>query len=148
MITECLHQLFAPYALHYGRPRVVNESVEESIIRLCPTSQHDRASATTSGVIDFLTAEGIAIGRFWVRNFVQRQRQRLCLQTARGLEKDQHDVLPDDIKQYFQTLSVQIRSIPAAFMWNADEMRVRCTKNISATNCRRDQYRTWIRDHP
>jgi hypothetical protein len=56
---------------------------------------------------------------------VQRQ-NRLCLQTAKVFDKDQLDVSPDDINQYFETLSVQIRSISSIFVWNADETRVGC----------------------
>jgi hypothetical protein len=62
---------------------------------------------------------------------VQRQKQRLCLQTAKIFEKDWHDVSPDDIKQYIETLSVQIKSIPSAFVWNTDETRVGCSNKTS-----------------
>jgi hypothetical protein len=92
------------------------------------THQHDRLPAMMSDFIDFLSAEGVTVDRFWVQNFVQRRKQRLCLQMAKVLEEAWHDVSPDDIKQYFETLSVQIRSIPSKFLWNADETRVRCPK--------------------
>jgi hypothetical protein len=55
-------------------------------------------------------------------------KQQLCLRTANVLDKDRHDVSPDDIKQYSETPSVPIRSIPPAFVWNADETRVGCPK--------------------
>jgi hypothetical protein len=50
---------------------------------------------------------------------------------AKVLEKDRHDMSPDDIKQYFETLKAQIRSIPSAFVWNADEMRFGCPRKTS-----------------
>jgi hypothetical protein len=59
-------------------------------------------------------------------------KQQLCLQTIKALEKDQHDVSPNDIKQYFEILSAQIKSILFAFVWNADETRVRCPKKTSS----------------
>jgi hypothetical protein len=55
----------------------------------------------------------------------------LCLQTAKVLESDLYGVSPDDIKQYFENLSVQIRSIPSTFVWNADERRVEFPKETS-----------------
>jgi hypothetical protein len=33
--------------------------------------------------------------------------------------------------KYFETLSIQIRSIPSTFAWNADETRVGCSKKTS-----------------
>jgi hypothetical protein len=56
MIAKYLHQLAAPYTLHPGRPRFVNESLEVSMVRFCLTRQHDRAPATMSVIIDFLSA--------------------------------------------------------------------------------------------
>jgi hypothetical protein len=47
---------------------------------------------------------------------------------AKVLEKDWHDVSLHDVKQYFETLSLQIRSIPSGFAWNADEPMVGCSK--------------------
>jgi hypothetical protein len=44
--------------------------------------QHEIVLATMFDVIDFLSAQGVTVDRFWVRNFVQRQKQRLCLQMA------------------------------------------------------------------
>jgi hypothetical protein len=50
---------------------------------------------------------------------------------AKVLEKDRHDVLPDSVKQYVDTLSFEIRSIRSAFVWNANEARVGCPKKIA-----------------
>jgi hypothetical protein len=55
----------------------------------------------------------------------------LSLQTAKVLEKDRYDMSPDDIKQYFETLSVQIWSILFAFVWDVDDTRVRYPKKTS-----------------
>jgi hypothetical protein len=62
---------------------------------------------------------------------VQGQKQWLPLQVAKVLEKDPQDVSPDNIKQYFETLSVKIKSIPSVFVWNGDEARVGCPKKTS-----------------
>jgi hypothetical protein len=131
MIVEYRPQFSAAQALHSGPPRLVNESLKESVVRFCLTRQHDRAPATVSGVIDFLSAQGVTVDRFWVRNFVQREKQQLCHQTARVLEKDRGNVSPDDIKQYFETLSVHIRLITSAFVWSAGETRDGCPKKAS-----------------
>jgi hypothetical protein len=46
-------------------------------------------------------------------------------------EENRHDVSPDDVKQYFETLSIPVRSIRSAFVWNKDETRVKCPKETS-----------------
>jgi hypothetical protein len=131
MISEHLHQLSAACTLHPGRPRLVSEEVEEEVVRFCLKTQHDRTPATFVDVIDFLQAKGVTVDRFWVRHFVQRQQKRLCIQKAKLLEKDRHDVSPDDVKRYFDILAGQITSIPSAFVWNADETRVGSPKQTA-----------------
>jgi hypothetical protein len=132
MMAEYIHGLSAPDGLHPGRPRLVHETLEEEVVRFCLTRQHERAPATFTDVIDFLKTKGVAVDRFWVRHFVQRQQERLCAQKAKILDKERHDVSPDDVRRYFQTLDGQLKSIPSAFVWNADETRVGCPKKSSA----------------
>jgi hypothetical protein len=124
VIPECLHQLSAPHTLHPDTLRFVHESLEDDVVRFCVISQHDRAPATVADVIAFLSAQGATVERFSVRKNWQRQNGRLRLQTAKILEKDRRDVSRDDIKEYFETLSNQIRSIASAFIWNTDEASV------------------------
>jgi hypothetical protein len=73
IIAGYLHQLSAPYALHSCRPRLVNENLEESMVRFCFTRQHNRAPPTISDVIDFQRVQKVTVGRFWIQNFAQRQ---------------------------------------------------------------------------
>jgi hypothetical protein len=55
----------------------------------------------------------------------------LCFQKARVLEKDRHDVSPDEVRSYFDTVAGQLKAIPLPFVWNVDETRVRCPKRIA-----------------
>jgi hypothetical protein len=64
MIAEDLHPLCAPHTLHPGQPRFVNASLEESVVQFCLSRQHDRAPAMMSEIIDFLSAQGVAVDRF------------------------------------------------------------------------------------
>jgi hypothetical protein len=49
----------------------------------------------------------------------------------RSSKKNPHDVLPDDIKPYLENLNGQFKSVPLAFVWNADETRVGCLKKTT-----------------
>jgi hypothetical protein len=55
----------------------------------------------------------------------------LAVQRAKYLEKDHHDVSADDIRVYFESICAQFTSIPSAFFWNADEIRVGSAKQMS-----------------
>jgi hypothetical protein len=50
---------FRPHTLRPGRPRLVKESLDESVAQFCLTRQHDRAPAAMSGIIDFLSTQGV-----------------------------------------------------------------------------------------
>jgi hypothetical protein len=67
MMNEYLHQLSAPNAFDPGRPRLVHDALEEGVVRLWLTRQHDRAPATFSDVTDLLTGK---------RNACASRRQR------------------------------------------------------------------------
>jgi hypothetical protein len=49
---------------------------------------------------------------------------------VRVLEKDRHDVSPDEVRSYFDTVAGQLKAIPSPFVWNVDEMKVGCPKRI------------------
>jgi hypothetical protein len=55
----------------------------------------------------------------------------LPLQKPKVLDKDRYNVSRDDIRQCFETLSLQTKLLPSRFVWNADETRVRCPKQTS-----------------
>jgi hypothetical protein len=131
IIQEYLHQLSAPCALYPGRQRLVHEALEEEVVRLCLNRQHERVFVTFSDVIDFLNSKCIAVDRFWVRHFVQRQKERLCVQKTTMLEKDRHNVSLDDMKRNFETLAGQVKSNPSRSVWSADQMKVGCQKKAS-----------------
>jgi hypothetical protein len=82
-------------------------------------------------MINLLAVPDVNVDRFWVRNFVMRPKEQLCFQKARVLEKDRHDVSPDEVRSYFDTVAGQLKAIPSPFMWNLDETRVRCPKRIA-----------------
>jgi transposase len=104
MIYEYLHQLSFSYALHTGRPRLVSEDLEAELVRFCLTHQHDKAPVTVSDMINLLTVQDVSIDRFSARNFVMRHKEQLCFQKAR-VEKNQHDVSPDEVRSYFDTVA-------------------------------------------
>jgi hypothetical protein len=128
MIHEDVHPLSAPCALHLGRHRLVHEALDEEVVYFGLTRQDERAPATFPDISDFLNSKGVAVDRFWVRSFLPRQRERLCVQKTTMPEKDRQNVSPDDIKRCFETLARQVKSIPSVFLWRADEMRVGCPK--------------------
>jgi hypothetical protein len=60
-----------------------------------------------------------------------RHKEQLCFQKAQVLEKARHDVSPDEVRSYFDTVAGQLKAIPSSFVWNMDETRVRCPKRIT-----------------
>jgi hypothetical protein len=66
-----------------------------------------------------------------IRNYVMRHQEQLCFQKATVLEKDQHDVSPDEIKRYLDTVGDQVKSIPLPFLWTVNETRAGCPKKIA-----------------
>jgi hypothetical protein len=76
---EPLHQFSAPRARCFGRLRPIHEVLEVEVVRLCLSRQHDKALATVSGVIDFLSLKETNINRFLVQNFVQREKSESFL---------------------------------------------------------------------
>jgi hypothetical protein len=82
-------------------------------------------------MINLLAVQDVSVDRFWVRNFVLRHNEQLCFQKARILENDRHDVSPDEVKSYFDTVAGQLKAISSPFVWNVDETRVGCPKRIA-----------------
>jgi hypothetical protein len=58
-------------------------------------------------------------------------KEQLCFRKARVLEKDRHDVSPDEIRNYFDTVAGQFKAIPSPFVRNVDETRVGCPKMVA-----------------
>jgi hypothetical protein len=131
MICEYLHQLSSSHALHPGRPQLVSEDLEAELVGFCLTRQHDKAHVTVSDMSNILAVQDVNVDRFWVRNFVMRHKEQLYFQKARVLEKDRHDVSPDEVRSYFDTVAGQLKTIPSPFVWNVDETRVECPKRIA-----------------
>jgi hypothetical protein len=82
-------------------------------------------------MMNLLAVQDVSVDRLWVRNFVMRHKEQLCFQRARVLEKDRHDVSPDEVRSYFDTVAGQLEAIPSPFMWNVDETTVGWPKKIA-----------------
>jgi hypothetical protein len=82
-------------------------------------------------MINLLAFQDVNVDRFWVRNFVMRHKEQLCFQKARVLEKDRHDVSPDEVRSYFDAVAGQLKAIPSPFVWNVDKTRVGCPKRVA-----------------
>jgi hypothetical protein len=76
--------VFGPARSTSRQARLVHEALEVEMARFCLSRQHDRAPVTVFDIIDFLTLKGASVDRFWVRNFVQRQKEQLCFQISNG----------------------------------------------------------------
>jgi hypothetical protein len=55
---------------------------------------------------------------------VERNEAVLSFQKERFLEKERHKVSEEDIKRYFETLTIYLQKVPSRFTWNADQTRV------------------------
>jgi hypothetical protein len=77
--------------------------------------------------MNLLAVQGVNVDRFWVMRHTEQQ----CFQKARVLEKDRHDISPDEVRSYFDTVAGQRKAIPSPFVWNMDETRVGCPQRIA-----------------
>jgi hypothetical protein len=68
-------------------------------------------------MINLLAVQDVNVDRFWARNFVMRHKEQLSFQKARVLEKDGHDVSPDEVRSYFDTVAGQLKAIRSPFVW-------------------------------
>jgi hypothetical protein len=82
-------------------------------------------------MIHLLAVQDVIGDRFWVRNSDMRYKKQTCFQRARVLGKDRHDVSPDEVRSYFDTMACQLKVIPSLFVRNMDETRVGCPKRIT-----------------
>jgi hypothetical protein len=82
-------------------------------------------------MINLLAVQNVSVDKFWVRNFVMRHKEQLGFQKARSLENDRHNVSPDEVRSYFDTVAGQVKEVPSSFVWNMDETRVGCPKRIA-----------------
>jgi hypothetical protein len=74
--------------------------------------------------IDFMAQNGTQINRFWINRFVKRNVNVLTIQTANLFEKEQDNVSEEDLRNYFDMVSIQLEEVRSLFGWNADEIRV------------------------
>jgi hypothetical protein len=82
-------------------------------------------------MVNLLAVQDVNVDRFWVRNFVMRYKEQLCFQKARVLEKDRHNVSPEEVRSYFDTVAGKLKAIPSPFVGNVDETRVGCPKRTA-----------------
>jgi hypothetical protein len=126
VIYEYLHQLSSSHALHLGWPRLVSEELEAELVRFCLTHRHDKAPVTVSDLINLLAVQDVNVDRFWVRNRVMRHKEQLYFQKARVLEKDRHDVSPDEVRRISRQWLVNSKRSHRHLC----ETRVGCPKRI------------------
>jgi hypothetical protein len=74
--------------------------------------------------VDFINEHHTPGGRFWVKQFMEREQAALSFQKARFLKKERHEASEEDIKRYFEALTIHLQKVPSLFVWNADETRV------------------------
>jgi hypothetical protein len=55
----------------------------------------------------------------------------LGISKATVFGRERHDVSRDDLKGSLEILASQIKSIPLAFLWNADEKHAGCSQDGS-----------------
>jgi hypothetical protein len=115
MMGGHLHALDSPGPLHPEGPGLVDQTMEDDVVRFCLRRQQERQPVTFSDVIDSLGEKSIVVDRFWVDQFVSRQSQMVAVQRAKDLENDCHDVSADDIRMYFDNISAQLTPIPSSF---------------------------------
>jgi hypothetical protein len=77
MIAEHLHALDSPDPLHPGRPGLVDQTLEDDVVRFWLRRQQERQLVTFSDVIDYLGEKSIVVDRFWVYRFVSGHSQML-----------------------------------------------------------------------
>jgi hypothetical protein len=75
---------------------------------------------------------GTQINRFWISRFVKRNNNVLTIQTANLLEKERHNISKKDLRNYFDTVSIQLEKFPSLFVWNADETRIGIPKKCTS----------------
>jgi hypothetical protein len=56
--------------------------------------------------IDFMNEHHTPVDRFWVQRFVERNQAVLGFQKARFFETERHEVSEEDIKRYFEALTI------------------------------------------
>jgi hypothetical protein len=48
------------------------------------------------------------------------------------LEKERHNVSEEDLRNYFDTVSIQLERVPSFFVWDAHETRVGISKKFAS----------------
>jgi hypothetical protein len=71
-----------------------------------------------------MAQNGTQINRFWINRSVKRKNNVFTIQTANLLEKERHNISEEDVRNYFDTVLVQLKKISSLFVCNADETRI------------------------
>jgi hypothetical protein len=74
----------------------------------------------------------VQVDRFWVRRFVERNRETLTLQQAPLLKKEHQNISEDDLNRYFDAVTIQLQNLPSLFVWKAAETRLGIPKKHAA----------------
>jgi hypothetical protein len=87
---------------------------------------------TIQAMIDFMAQNATQINRFWINRFAKRSNNVLTIQMATRFEKERRNVSEQDLRNYFDTVSIQLKTIPALFVRNAGETRVGIPKKCTS----------------
>jgi hypothetical protein len=123
IITRHLQHLTSDKPIARGRPKSVQAEAERRLIQFCLTWQREKNHVTIHAAIDFMTQNGTQINQFWINRLVKRNNNVITIQTANLLEK-RHNLSEGDLRDYFDTVSIQLKKVPPLFVWNADGTRV------------------------
>jgi hypothetical protein len=96
----------------------VESGFEQERVQFCLVGQGERIPAIISDVTDNLAQMSITVDREWLVRFIERHETELMAQKAAILGRSPHEVAPDNVKQYFNILREEHRSVPSRFVWN------------------------------
>jgi len=72
-------------------------------------------------------------GRKWATAFVKRHSDKIVIRRASNIRRSRAAVSPDNIRQYFANLAVELEGIPPTHIFNCDETNL--ADNPSAERC-------------
>jgi membrane carboxypeptidase/penicillin-binding protein len=73
----------------------------------------EKSHVTIQAAIDLMAQNGTQINWFWINRFVKRNGNVFTIQTANLLEKERHNVSEEDLRNYFDTMSIQFKTVPS-----------------------------------
>jgi hypothetical protein len=124
MIARHLTHLIADRPASRGRPKVIAPDNERQLVDFCFLRQAEKWTGRIQDPIDFRSENNVQVDGFWVPRFVERNRAILAFQKAKLLEKERREVSAEDMKRYFEAVSMHVQNVPSIFVWNADGTRV------------------------